>query len=103
VPLKIYTYLLTGKPIIATNLTAHSLVLTDETAVLVDPAPAAFAAGVIKLIENPDLREQISVQARRLAEEKYSQTAYLTKLEKIYSVFQPSKLPREQALHSLDR
>ena len=38
-PLKIYSYLRSGKPIVATNLLTHTQVLTPEIARLVDPTP----------------------------------------------------------------
>ena len=36
-PLKIYSYLHANKPIVATNITAHTQLLSPETAVLVEP------------------------------------------------------------------
>lgn len=90
VPLKIYTYLKAGKAIIATNLPAHTLVLDDETAMLVEPEKEAFAAGLARLIEDKELREQLAAQSLRLAEEKYSQANYLSRLEEIYQVLQPN-------------
>lgn len=89
VPLKIYTYLKAGKPIIATNLPAHTLVLNQETAVLVDPVKEAFAAGLARLIEDESLRAHLAAQSLRLAEEEYSQASYLSRLEEIYRVLQP--------------
>jgi glycosyltransferase involved in cell wall biosynthesis len=88
VPLKIYTYLSAGKPIVATNLIAHSLVLDEETAILVEPTKEAFAEGLMKLIEDEKLRIYMGDQCRQLAEDKYSESNYLTKLGKIYEIFQ---------------
>jgi len=88
VPLKIYTYLKAGKPIIATNLPAHTLVLDHETAMLVEPEKEAFAAGLARLIEDEPLRQQLATQSLRLAEEKYSQASYLSRLAEIYQVLQ---------------
>ena len=88
VPLKIYTYLHAGKPILATNIPAHSLVLSQENACLVDPTAEAMADGLNHLIEDHELRTKISLSSKKLAEEKYSQSQYLSKLESIYSVFQ---------------
>jgi glycosyltransferase involved in cell wall biosynthesis len=102
VPLKIYTYLLTGKPIVATNLTAHTIVLNEDTAVLVDPEKEAFAEGLLRLIWNEDLRRQLGVRAQRLAEEKYSPAVYLSKLVKIYSKLQPVRVEKEHVFRSLD-
>ena len=39
-PLKIYSYLRSGRPIVATNLLTHTQVLTPETARLVAPEPS---------------------------------------------------------------
>lgn len=100
VPLKIYTYLYSEKPIVATNLTAHSLVLNDDTAVLVEPVKEALAEGLLRVIQEPGLGKRIGAQARRLAEEKYSPTAYLAKLEKIYGTLQHAALRQEKASHS---
>lgn len=89
VPLKIYTYLQAGKPIMATNISAHTLVLDLRTAELVAPTKNAFAEGLLKLIGDEDLRVSLGDQSRKLAEEKYSEVNYLTKLEKIYQGLQP--------------
>ena len=102
VPLKIYTYMLAGKPILATNLSAHTQVLTSETAVLVGPNCEAVADGLTRLICDAELRQRLGSQAQKLAEEKYSPTAYLAKLEKIYGALQPTLAPKEQPVHSLD-
>src|SRR6185369_17359016 len=45
-PLKIYSYLHANKPIVATNIPAHTQVLSPKTAVLVNPNKAAFAEGI---------------------------------------------------------
>jgi glycosyltransferase involved in cell wall biosynthesis len=90
VPLKIYTYLRMGKPIMATNLPAHTLVLNDDTAVLVEPCRAGFVDGLTRLIEDERLRRHLSQQSLKLADEKYSTANYMAKLEKIYEVVQPA-------------
>lgn len=89
VPLKIYTYLRAGKPIVATNLSAHTLVLDQETAELVEPTREAFAEGLVNLIGDEDSRRSLGDQGRKLAEEKYSQANYLAKLEEVYEMLQP--------------
>lgn len=53
-PFKIYTYLASGKPIVATRLETHTQVLSDETAFLVEPSPSALAEGIEAAINNPD-------------------------------------------------
>ncbi len=83
-PLKIYSYLRSGKPIVATNLLTHTQVLTPEIAVLVDPAPGPFGEAMLELLENPARRAQLSSAARAVAAEKYSREVYLRRTELAY-------------------
>jgi glycosyltransferase involved in cell wall biosynthesis len=101
VPLKIYTYLRMGKPIMATNLPAHSLVLDDHTAVLVEPSLAGFVEGLTRLIEDEGLRNYLGQQSLKLANEKYSTANYLAKLEKIYAAVQPAPPSPEQPVEHI--
>ncbi|MGH7799257.1 MAG: glycosyltransferase family 4 protein [Thermodesulfobacteriota bacterium] len=82
-PLKVYAYLQSGKPIVATNCQAHSQVLNTEVAVLVDPNPEAMAQGIISVLENPSFAERIGEQARRHFENQYNFRAFVEKTEKI--------------------
>jgi len=66
-PLKIYSYLRSGKPIVATNLVTHTQVLTPQIAKLVDPAPEPFAAAIIALIDHADERQRLSAAAAAVA------------------------------------
>jgi glycosyltransferase involved in cell wall biosynthesis len=90
VPLKIYTYLRAGKPILATNLGAHTLVLDSNTAILVEPTLDGFVEGLEKLIADEGLRKSLGENGRRLAEEKYNEASYLAKLSDIYQALWPS-------------
>jgi glycosyltransferase involved in cell wall biosynthesis len=76
-PLKIYQYLRSGRPIIATRLLTHTQVLSDETAILTGASAGEFAAGILSAIKNPAAAAAIGRQARQLAETKYSYQAYL--------------------------
>ena len=76
-PLKIYQYLRSGRPIVATRLLTHTQVLDDEVAFLTDATPEGFAAGILAAIEDPDRGRAVGERARQLAETKYSYEAYL--------------------------
>lgn len=78
-PLKIYQYLRSGKPIVATRLLTHTQVLDDDTAILTEASPAGFAAGLLTAIADPIRSAAVAANARRLAETKYSYEAYLEK------------------------
>lgn len=83
-PLKIYSYLKSGKPIVATNILTHTQALNDDVAVLTGNNAEAFAEGTLKLIYNKELQAQLVANALRLSEEKYSYKAYLEKTEQVY-------------------
>ncbi len=83
-PLKIYDYLKSGKPVVATNLLTHTQVLNQNTAVLTEPNPEKFAEGVISILKNSGLSAKISEEARKIADSKYSEREYIIKIKKIY-------------------
>lgn len=78
-PLKIYQYLRSGKPIVATRLLTHTQVLDDATSILTAPEPAAFAAGILAAVTDPGRARAIGQAAQALAGEKYSEAAYMAK------------------------
>ena len=94
-PLKIYSYLRSGKPIVATNLLTHTQVLTPEIAKLVAPEAEAFAQAVLELIEQPAQRARLSAAARVVAQDKYSRESYVRRTAQAYALLcgdQPSGL-----------
>jgi len=81
IPLKIYPYLASGKPIVATNISAHTQALDPEVAVLTKPQPVALAQGINLLLEDHSLCQKLTRSARILVETKYSYSEYLKKVE----------------------
>src|SRR5687767_8833329 len=84
-PLKIYSYLRSGKPIVATDLLTHTQVLTPAIAKLVPPQPGPFAEAVLDLIEHPDERARLSAAARAVADDKYSRESYVRRTAQAYA------------------
>ena len=82
-PLKVYSYLQSGKPIVATNLYTHTQVLNPEVAILADPEPDAFAKGIIALLDSPDMSSGLGLRARRLFEEQYSFKTFVKKTDQV--------------------
>ena len=76
-PLKIYQYLRSGKPIVATRLLTHTQVLNDDVAVLTGATPEEYAEGLIRVIRNPSYGCEIGKRAKDLAETKYTYESYL--------------------------
>ena len=78
-PLKIYQYLRSARPIVATRLLTHTQVLDDSISVLTPATPEGFADGVLSVINDPAHARAIGERARQLAETKYSYEAYLAR------------------------
>ena len=83
-PLKIYSYLRSGKPIVATNLLTHTQVLTPDIARLVEPRPEPFADAMLQLIDQPGERARLAAAANAVAQEKYSRASYLRRTAQAY-------------------
>ena len=82
--MKIYSYLDSGKAVLATRLAPHTQVLDDAIAYLVTPSPAAMAAGMIALLNNVELRKNLGRKARLRVQKEYSRQAFRRKLADFY-------------------
>lgn len=82
-PLKIYSYLQSGKPIVATDLYTHTQVLNRDVAVLVTPSAAGLAEGILSVLENSRLATEVGNQARKFFEANYSMEKYISKTDQV--------------------
>jgi glycosyltransferase involved in cell wall biosynthesis len=79
-PMKIYPYLLSGKPVLATNLPTHTQILDSKVAMLAEPSPGPFSEAMLRLIQDEKTRTSLGLAAKRLAEEQFSYDVFRTKL-----------------------
>ncbi len=86
-PLKLYTYLRSGKPILATAILSHTQILTPAIAMLVPPTPEGLAQGAIELLQDPEAARVLGERGQRMASEQYSWSAFLAKTRDAYSQF----------------
>lgn len=91
-PLKLYSYLRSGKPILATNVISHTQVLNQEVALLRAPDCRDFAEGILTLLDNPALCERLARNAKEMVALKYSYHDYLAKTRLIYEEVAPRGL-----------
>ena len=84
-PMKIYSYLHSGKAIVATALPTHTQVLDDRVALLAPPAVPAYAAAMCALIEDAELRQRLGRAAHDLAEERYTYDIFHRDLNALYN------------------
>jgi glycosyltransferase involved in cell wall biosynthesis len=92
-PMKIYSYLASGIPIVATDIPSHTQVLDSEVAVLTRPEPDAVARALDQLAGSKDLRESIGTRAKELGEKKYSREAFSSKVEHFYQKIEELVVP----------
>lgn len=84
-PMKIYSYLDSGKSVLATRLPTHTQVLDETISYLVNPVAEDMAAGIIALSRNPKLRETLGSKARVRVGEEYSLPVFKRKVERFYN------------------
>jgi glycosyltransferase involved in cell wall biosynthesis len=96
-PMKVYSYLASGKPVLATNISAHTQVMDDSCAVLVDPVPAAMARGIERLAADEALRNRLGAAAEDLAREKYSVAVFRKTVSEEYSDFERRFAPVKES------
>jgi glycosyltransferase involved in cell wall biosynthesis len=83
-PLKIYSYLRSGKPIVATDLVTHTQVLSPAVARLAAVDADALAHAIVDLLTHPDERRRLAAAAAALADEKYSRGSYVRRTADAY-------------------
>jgi glycosyltransferase involved in cell wall biosynthesis len=83
-PMKVYSYLDSGRPLVATRLPTHTQVLDDEVALLVEPDPEAMGRGLARLLADPDLRDRLAGNARQFAQREFTPEAFRRKLLGFY-------------------
>jgi glycosyltransferase involved in cell wall biosynthesis len=83
-PLKIFDYLAAGKPIVATDVSAHRAVLDDSLALLVPLAADAIADGLIKVLQDRELAERLSAAAGAYARQHLAWSSFVHAVGEIY-------------------
>jgi glycosyltransferase involved in cell wall biosynthesis len=79
-PMKIYSYLASGRPVLATDIVSHTQVLTPDVAMLAPAEPGAFAAALDRLLADAELRARIGSRGCELARREFSREAFERKL-----------------------
>lgn len=80
-PLKIYQYLRSGRPIIATDIPSHTQVLDKNVAELARPTPEGIADAIERVMKDPDHGRALASAARALARAQHGEDRYMRTLE----------------------
>jgi glycosyltransferase involved in cell wall biosynthesis len=93
VPLKIFDYVLSGKPIVATDIRAHRSILDDRSALLVPRTAEGLSAGIQRLLRDTAFGAGLAATALTRASAAPGKEAYMNLVESIFaSTVEPSKL-----------
>lgn len=84
-PLKIYSYMSSGRPIIATRRKTHTQVLDDSMAFLTLPDPLPFSQALYDATTKPELSIQKAAIAKRIVDKKYNYNVFQQKLLTAYA------------------
>lgn len=83
-PMKVFSYMESGTPVLATKLDMHTQVLDNEIALLVDATPLEMARGMCALLDDQDLRKQVAGAAKDRVRTDYSADHLAMRLTEFY-------------------
>lgn len=86
--LKVYGYMQSGTPIVATNLETHTQVLDDSTAYLVAPTSEGVAGGIRAALADPEHAGSIGAAAKQRVDERYSLRVFKQRVVEAYTGLQ---------------
>jgi glycosyltransferase involved in cell wall biosynthesis len=85
-PLKIFDYIATGTPIVATDYPIHRTVLNEDRAMLVAPNAGSMADGIIRLLRDPALAKRLGEAALEHSDNHYGLAAFQRLVDEIYEL-----------------
>jgi glycosyltransferase involved in cell wall biosynthesis len=88
-PLKIYTYMSSGRAIVATDLETHTQVLDPGCALLCPPTAEGLAEALAGALERPEAVAPLARAARERVDARYGPEAFRRKLLAAYAAVAP--------------
>ena len=83
-PLKIYSYMAAGRPIVATDLPTHTQVLDSDSATLVTASPEGIASGIIRTLQDPAAASRRAERALWLIQRNHTFEHFKRRLSEVY-------------------
>jgi glycosyltransferase involved in cell wall biosynthesis len=93
-PFKVYTYLASGRPLLATRILSHTQVLDDSNCWLVEPTPEGLAGGIRAALADPQEAALRAERGRALVEREYSPARFAEKVRSAYLPVAAARTPR---------
>ena len=83
-PMKIFPYLHSGRPVVATDLFTHNQILTPDVAALARPTPEGFARSLLALVEDVQSRQLLGAAGRKFVETNHTYAAHQDRVNALY-------------------
>jgi len=90
IPLKIYSFLKSGKPVLATQVLSHTQILNKNISILAKPDVKSLAEGISFALHNKDARRRARL-AKEWTEREYTYSRYLEKINKALEIAQAKR------------
>ncbi|HDK25830.1 MAG TPA: hypothetical protein ENG48_01905 [Candidatus Atribacteria bacterium] len=90
IPLKIYPYMRSGKPIVATDIPAHSILTDNVNCVKTKPDPLSIMDGIKGVLESEQLKRKIGDGAKKTYEQMYNMREYERRVIDAYKQIEAS-------------
>ena len=100
-PMKIYSYLHSGKPVLATNLPTHTQVLDSRAAMLTRPVPEEFSKAMHRLIQDKTLRDHLGAVGKHLVEENYTYRVFREKFRNLFEWLESELAGGDRLVHGV--
>jgi glycosyltransferase involved in cell wall biosynthesis len=89
-PLKLFSYMWSATPIVATNLPTHTQVLDASSAMLCAPTAESMASAIVAVLDDPARFASLGSTARARVARDYSREAFRRKLLAAYDALTPA-------------
>jgi glycosyltransferase involved in cell wall biosynthesis len=83
-PMKIYSYLDSGRAVLATDLPTHTQAVDTSISALAAPETDAFADAIVTLANDPDYREDLAIKAKEFVKQNHSYPVFFDGVESLY-------------------
>ena len=84
IPLKLYDYMASGKPIVAIRQDGHDALLTDQRAFLCEGTVASMAEAIVRVCERPEEAAQVGSAALRYAQQHFGWGTFVEFIRDVY-------------------
>lgn len=85
-PMKIFPYLHSGRPVLATELPTHTQLLDDSVAMLAPADPEGFGLAMVRLAEDEDLRARLGAAGRDFVQQYHTYDHYEVRVGELYDL-----------------